>query len=165
MLYYFNSFYLYSFLGFLVELFLKTFVFHGMNSGVLYGPWLPVYGFGGIFVIFMMRLIFNRVKAPRWLKILLLFLSVSFFLSLIEYLGGVLIESVFHKTFWDYRNMKFSMGPYVSLEMALVWGIASLLLVYIIKPLFDPLVKKIPIFFTLFLTGFFLIDVFYTFFR
>lgn len=163
MLYYLNCFYLYSFLGFLIELFLKTFLFHGMNSGVLYGPWLPVYGFGAIFVIFMMRLIFNRIKAPRWVKILLLFISVSIFLSLIEYLGGVLIEAFFHKTFWDYSNMKFSMGPYVSFEMALVWGSASLLLIYVIKPLLDPLVKKIPVVFSLLLSVLFLIDVFCTF--
>lgn len=164
MLYYLNSFYLYSFLGFLLELFVKIFIFHGMNSGILYGPWLPVYGFGAISVIFIMRFVFNRFKIPRWLKIICVFFMATFFLSFIEYLGGILIEAVFHKTFWDYRDMKFSIGKYISLEMALVWGVCSLIIIYVIKPLFDPLIKKIPVFVSILVSILFLIDVVFTFF-
>lgn len=164
MLYYLNSFYLYSFFGFLLELCVKTFVFHRMNSGILYGPWLPVYGFGAISVIFIMRFVFNRFQMPRWLKIICMFLLVCFFLSLIEYLGGILIEGVFHKTFWDYRDMKFSLGKYVSLEMALLWGVCSLLIIYVIKPLLDPFIKKIPAFVTWLVSFLFIIDVIFTFF-
>lgn len=164
MFYYVNSFYLYSFFGFLLELFVKTFFFHGMNSGILYGPWLPVYGFGAISVIFIMRLVFNRFEMPRWLKIICIFFMVCFFLSLIEYLGGILIEAVFHRTFWDYRDMKFSLGKYVSVEMALVWGICSLVIIYVIKPLLDPLIKKIPVFVSILVSILFFLDVVFTFF-
>lgn len=164
MLYYLNSFYLYSFFGFLLELFVQTFLFHGMNSGILYGPWLPVYGFGAISVIFIMRLVFNRFKIPRWLKIICVFFITAFFLSLIEHLGGILIEAVFHQTFWDYRNMKFSIGKYVSLEMALVWGGFSIFLIYVVKPLFDPLIKKIPVFVSILVSIIFIIDIIFTFF-
>ncbi len=164
MLYYLNSFYLYSFFGFLLELTVKTFLFRGMNSGILYGPWLPVYGFGAISVIFIMRFVFNRFKIPRWLKIICIFLMVCFFLSLIEYVGGILIEKVFHQTFWDYRDMKFSLGKYVSLEMALVWGICSLLIIYVIKPLFDPFIKKIPVFVSILISIIFFLDLVFTFF-
>ena len=89
---------------------------------------------------------------------------VCFFLSLIEYLGGILIEGVFHKTFWDYRDMKFSLGKYVSLEMALLWGVCSLLIIYVIKPLLDPFIKKIPAFVTWLVSFLFIIDVIFTFF-
>ena len=53
--YYINSFLIYSMIGFLVETSLKFFVFKGMNNGILYGPWIPVYGFGCILVIVIMR--------------------------------------------------------------------------------------------------------------
>lgn len=163
MLYYLNSFYIYSVLGFLLEFLVKTFLFKGMNSGILYGPWLPVYGFGGISVIFIMRLVFNRFKMPRWLKIISIFLIAAVFLSLIELLGGLLIETIFNRVFWDYSSMKFHIGKYISLEMALVWGIGSLIIIYIIKPLLDKFIKKIPSIITILVSILFLIDVVCTF--
>lgn len=163
MFYYINSFFIYSFFGYILEFLVKTFIFKGMNSGILYGPWLPVYGLGGIISIFMMRLIFNRVKANRVVKIFLLFICNFFLLSLIEYLGGILIETIFHKKFWNYSEMKFSFGPYVSLEMSLLWGIGSLFLIYVIKPIVDPIIKKIPIPVTVLVSFVFIMDVVFTF--
>ena len=45
MYYYFNLFLINSFLGFLFETSLKTFFFPDMHNGILFGPWIPVYGF------------------------------------------------------------------------------------------------------------------------
>ena len=164
MLYYVNLFYFYSFLGFLLELFVKSFIFKGMNSGILYGPWLPIYGFGSILVILMERFIFQYRKVPRVIRIILVFLSLAFSLSIIEYLGGMLIEFVFHKTFWNYSEMRFNIGKYASLEMALVWGLGSLLIIYIINPLSEKFIKKIPVFITILVSIFFLLDFVLTFF-
>jgi len=163
MLYYLNSFYIYSMLGFLLEFLVKTFLFKGMNSGILYGPWLPVYGFGGISVIFIMRFVFNRFNIPRWLKIICVFLMTSIFLSLIELVGGLLIEKVFRRVFWDYSGMKFNIGKYISLEMALVWGVGSLIIIYLIKPLLDKFIKKIPGIITILVSILFFVDVLFTF--
>ena len=30
-----------------------------VNRGMMYGPWIPIYGFGGVFIIFFL----NRFKA------------------------------------------------------------------------------------------------------
>ena len=51
MLYYINSFLIYSIIGFLLETTLKTFFIKGMNNGILYGPWIPVYGIGSVLII------------------------------------------------------------------------------------------------------------------
>ena len=79
-----------------------------------------------------------------------------------EYIGGILIEKIFDITFWSYKDLKFNIGKYISLEMALVWGLASLLLIYLIKPLFDKFINKIPTFFTIGLVILFSIDVIVT---
>ena len=50
-LYYINSFLIYSIIGFLLETTLKTFFIKGMNNGILYGPWIPVYGIGSVLII------------------------------------------------------------------------------------------------------------------
>ncbi len=41
-------FFTFSFAGWLWEVFLHVYLDHALvNRGVLYGPWLPIYGFGG----------------------------------------------------------------------------------------------------------------------
>lgn len=161
--YYINSFLIYSMIGFLIETCLKFFFFKGMNNGILYGPWIPVYGFGCVLIILIMRFVFNRIQVSRILKIFLVFFFSTIILTIAELLGGLLIEAIFHKVFWDYSDMKFHIGHYISLEMGLLWGVMSLVVIYIIKPLVDRMIKKIPsiITYLVFLT--FLMDLIFTF--
>ena len=65
-------------------------------------------------------------------------------LSFLEYVGGIIIETLFHIVFWNYSSMRFNIGKYTSLEMAFIWGITSVILIYLIKPLVDKFIKKIP---------------------
>lgn len=162
-LYYINSFLIYSIIGFLLETTLKIFFIKGMNNGILYGPWIPVYGIGSVLIIIIMRFVFNRIKVSRPLKIILLFLFSAIILSTIELIGGILIEKIFGKIFWDYSDMKFSMGHYISLEMALVWGVMSLVVTYVIKPFIDKIIKKIPSIITYLVFITFIMDVVFTF--
>lgn len=150
-------------IGFLVETSLKFFAFKGMNNGILYGPWIPVYGFGCVLVIVIMRFVFNRIKVPRWVKIFLVFLLSAIILSIAELLGGILIEKIFNEVFWDYSDMKFHIGHYISLEMALLWGVMSIVVIYVIKPLVDKIIEKIPSIITYLVLVTFLLDVVLTF--
>lgn len=161
--YYINTFLIYSIIGFVIETSLKFFLFKGMNNGILYGPWIPVYGIGCVMIIIIMRFVFNRIKVPRWLKLVLVFLLSAIILTVAELLGGLLIEKVFHKVFWDYRDMKFHIGPYISLEMALLWGAMSIVVIYIIKPIIDKVIEKIPSIITYLVLVAFSIDLVFTF--
>lgn len=163
MKYYLNTFFIYSMFGFLVETFLKTFFFKGMNNGIMYGPWIPVYGLGCCLIIFIMRFVFNRIKVNRLSKIFLLFLISMIILSVLELLGGILVESISGEVFWDYSDLKFNFGHYIALEISLIWGIMSLVIIYIIKPIIDKLIKKIPSFLTYLVLIIFLVDLIYTF--
>ena len=164
MFYYWNLFFLNSFLGFLLETSLKTFFFPNMNNGILFGPWIPVYGFGAVIICVVSKLIFQKLKISKLWKTVLLFFSVFILLSLLEWLGGVLIEALFHKKFWDYRDQKYNLGPYISLGMSFIWGGMSLLLVYVILPIEEKIIKKIPRFLTILAVIFFLIDCLFTYF-
>lgn len=62
----------------------------------------------------------------------------------VEFLGGIFIEKVFDKVFWDYSNMKFNLGHYISLEVTLIWCCLSAVFIYLIKPLLDKFINKIP---------------------
>lgn len=150
-------------IGYIIETTLKNFVFKGMNNGIMHGPWIPVYGLGCCIIIFIMRLVFNRFKVKRWLKIILVFLISMIVLTLLELLGGILIEKIFNKVFWDYSDLKFNMGHYIALEISLVWGIMSLVVIYLIKPIIDKIIKKIPSIITYLVLIIFLIDSCFTF--
>lgn len=142
-----------------METTLKTFFFHGMNAGFMHGPWIPVYGFGSCLMIFCMRLVFNRIKVNRLSKICILFLMSTILLTVLELIGGNIIEIISGKVFWDYSDLKYNFGHYIALEISLIWGVMSLVVIYLLKPLLDKIIKKIPKQLTYLVLLVFLIDL------
>lgn len=140
MYYYSNLFFLYAILGHLLE----KILFPEHASGILYGFWTPIYGIGALIILFSFRFLEKKFTLSKVSKFFITFLIGAVFLSFIEWVGGNLIEILFHITFWDYSDMKYSFGKYASLEMSIVWGIASLLLIYVIEPLRKKLPFHIP---------------------
>lgn len=153
-MYYINSFFVYSILGHFIE----TFFYSDGNSGILLGYWTPIYGIGTVLILIAYDLL-SKKRDFNKLKGIIIFLLGAVFLSIMEYIGGILIEKLFGVVFWDYSSMKFNIGKYTSLEMSLVWGLSSLLLIYIIRPLLDKLIKKIPKFITWIFIFLFIIDL------
>lgn len=156
-MYYINNFFLYSIFGHIIETVFYT--LGSGESGILYGYWTPIYGIGCTFIIFCYEKIFKEKKKSKIIECITIFLIGAVGLSILEYIGGVLIETFFDVVFWDYSNLRFNIGKYTSLEMAIIWGIASIGLIYLVKPVFDYFNKKIPKFFTWILIILFLIDI------
>ena len=129
MYYYLNYFFVFSILG---------------HSGILSGYWTPIYGLGVIVIIIVYQAIKGFIEDSKLKKFISIFLIGAVLISALEYVGGIIIETLFHMVFWDYSDMKFNIGKYTSLEMASIWGIASVILIYLIKPLLDKIIKKIP---------------------
>ncbi len=149
-------------LGYILETTMKTFFNPSMNNGILYGPWIPVYGFGITLSSFVTNKIFKSRKFNNPSKIIISFLILFTTITVVEELGGLLIEAVFHKIFWSYKSKKFNIGPYISLEMSLLWSFLSLLFVWELKPLLDIYIKKIPRILTIILLAIHLIDIIIT---
>ena len=74
MYYYLNNFLFFAILGFVYENVLQLIFTGDFTTNPFYGPWMPIYGFGVIIMIFLTRLIFNNLKINRWLKIIILFI-------------------------------------------------------------------------------------------
>ena len=142
-MYYLNYFFIFSFIGH----FLESFVYYNCESGILFGSWTPIYGFGAIIILLINKFVEKNTK-NEYLKIFLLFVLSAIVLTIIESIGGYLIEYLFNITFWDYSYFKFHIGKYISLEMALVWAIGSILIIYFIKPIIDKIISKIPTYLT-----------------
>ena len=120
----------------------------------------PVYGVAMLVIIY----IHNKIRINnKFFKILLEIIIYGVVLSLLEFVGGIMIENTFNKVFWNYERFKFNIGKYISLETAVLWGIMSVVILYLIHPLFKKIEKHIPKFLTLLVSVFFVINLIYVF--
>lgn len=89
-------FFLYCFLGWIWEcLYVSAHEKKWINRGFLYGPLIPIYGFGAI-IVFLITLSV-RDSIP---KIFIVGVSCS---TALEYGTGVVMQKLFHRRYWDYK--------------------------------------------------------------
>ena len=130
-------FILFSFVGWLCETVFcsiaqKKFVYRGFLSG----PICPVYGFGGLIVVYLL--------APFRENILLLFLMGMLATTVLEYLTSYILELAFQTRWWDYSERKFNLNGRVCLPFSLMFGVLSVLGVKLIYPVATLLIAMIP---------------------
>lgn len=135
----------------------------GFKSGIMYGPFTPIYGIGTVIILVLSRYFFINLHMPRWIETIIVFFILSIFLSCLELLGGILIEKIFGIILWSYKNHKYNIGNYISLEMTFIWGVVSILFIYIINPILKKLILKIPYSITYILLFVFILDCITTF--
>ncbi len=157
-MFYINTFFIYSILGFIFEN-IMSFIGHShFYSGILYGPWTFIYAFA-IFALMFLDKKLKNLKLDKWLEIFLFYIGSTIIMTMIEFSGGMLIEKLFHRVYWDYTNLKFNFGHYIALEVSLGWGLFATIVNYLLRPLIDKFIKKIPKFVTIILMIFFILDV------
>ena len=130
---------------------------------MLYGPFTPIYGIGALLILVISKFIFNILNLNKVLEVIIIVLSLTIILTVLEWIGGVLIEKIFHVTFWDYSNFKFHIGKYVALEVSFIWALGSLLVIYVLQPLINKFIFFIPNYVTYILIIIFTIDLIITF--
>ncbi len=130
-------FIIYSFLGWVLESVFKTILARKpINSGFLYGPFCPIYGFGAlIMLIFLKRFSDN---------IILLFIIGFFVLSIWEYIVGFLLEKAFKTKYWDYSKNKFNIKGRVCLLNSCYWGILAVIFTKLIHPPIQDIIGTVP---------------------
>lgn len=156
-MYYINTFFIYSIIGFIFERFILN-----TKSGILHGPLTPIYGIGAIIIIIVSKYIFKNLHLSKFTEVLISAILLTIILTLLEFLTGIIIEKAFNIVFWDYTKLPLNIGKYIALPVSLGWFIASFLLIYFIKPILDKLIIKIPNYLTLTLIIFLLLDITYT---
>ncbi len=131
------SFIIYSILGWCCEVAFAAIVDGKfVNRGFLFGPYCPIYGFGVSFVF----LCLNPIKD----NFIVLFFCSVILTSLLEFITGYVLEKLFHQRWWDYSKERFNIKGYVCLKFSIMWGLACLIVVDIVHPVFERLVSHIP---------------------
>jgi len=151
-----NIFLFYSIFGNLFERIIMFFIDKDYISGFMGTIFTPIYGIAALTILFINKKI--KIKR-RLLKIIIEFFIYGIVLSILELLGGILIENVFNKIFWNYDKLKFNFGKYVSLETSIIWAIMSLITIYLIHPTYKKIENKIPQTLTILLSIFLTINL------
>lgn len=107
------------------------------RSGLVYGPFNPVYGIGAVVMTLALYRYRNRSS------------SISFFGgavvgSVIEYLLSWGQETLFGSTSWDYSRMPFNLDGRICLLYSLFWGILGVLWIKSLYPRVAQVILKIP---------------------
>lgn len=118
-------FYIYCVFGWIFEstyvsLKSKRFV----NRGFMKGPMIPIYGEGAIMMII--------ATYPVRGNLILEFVMGMIGATLLEYVVGALMESLFKVKYWDYSNQPFNIKGYICLSSTICWGALSVLLAEVI---------------------------------
>jgi len=143
-MYYINSFFLYSILGFIMESDVYKISQSKRHSSIFYGPITTVYGFGIIALIILKKYLIDKLKCHKILKLIITFILCIITLTLIEFIGGHVINMIFGIDMWNYENKMFNFGKYICLDLALIWGLLGVIYIYYLKDFTDKIIKLIP---------------------
>lgn len=102
------------------------------KRGFLNGPLCPIYGHGALLVLLALG---NRWNTPA-----ATFLVGMVLTSAVEYITSYAMEKLFHMRWWDYSKRRFNLGGRVCLLNSILFGLACLVLRYVVHPwVFAPL--------------------------
>ncbi|MGP1608765.1 MAG: putative ABC transporter permease [Clostridium sp.] len=112
------------------------------NRGFLYGPICPIYGFGGIFGLYIYDLITKgTILNLEWYNIFI----VGFLVSMIlEYPTSLILEKLFHARWWDYSYLPLNINGRISVPSSVLFGIGSIIIMKVLIPFFNNILNTFP---------------------
>lgn len=136
--YYALLFFCVSFFGWLWEAFLYLFIDGSLvNRGVYYGPYLPVYGIGGLILIILLH---ARRRQPFQV-----FILSSVICTALEYAAAVWLEDRWGVRWWDYSNFFMNIDGKVCLVCSIGFGLGGVMLICFFQPVFNRLYHKMTL--------------------
>lgn len=104
-----------------------------LRQGLLYGPFIPVYGIGAVVY---------ELVVPKMKNSIEVFIYTMFFGGVTEYVCSYLQEVLFGTISWDYSWVCINFNGRTSILHAFYWGIAGVLFFKIVHPWFDKAINK-----------------------
>ena len=109
-----------------------------VNRGFINGPLCTIYGFGAVSVYMILR--------PFSDNLLYLYLGGIVVATALEYVTAVLMESIFHTSWWDYSDNKFNFQGRICLGASLGWGAFTVILFKVLHPFVESIVILYPVY-------------------
>lgn len=132
-------FFSFSILGWLWEVGLhlvedRTFV----NRGVMFGPWLPIYGTGGVMILVLLKKVRKNPLLTFFLTVLLC--------GVLEYGTSWFLETTKKTKWWDYSGYFLNLNGRICAEGLFVFGIGGCAFIYILAPVLADLYDRVPVY-------------------
>ncbi|MDD3337428.1 MAG: DUF975 family protein [Lachnospiraceae bacterium] len=109
-----------------------------VNRGVLHGPWLPIYGTGGILILVAL----NKFRKYPLVE----FIAAIIVCGCVEYFTAYYLEIAHDgKKWWDYSGYFLNLDGRICAEGLLVFGVGGMAIVYVLAPFLDNFYKKIKL--------------------
>lgn len=108
-----------------------------VRVGMVYGPFIPVYGGGACFLTAVLYKLYK-------LSDTLIFVISAVVGAGFEYFCSWFQETLFGTVSWDYSNTAFNLDGRTNLMYALIWGFLGLVWVRYLYPWASMLIEKIP---------------------
>ena len=105
------------------------------NRGILYGPWLPIYGIGALGIYALKPLKRHPV---------FLFLFCVAVTGVVEYIIGYVGIHYFGLRLWDYRGLFLNIDGIVCFRSVVSFGILGLAFHYLLEPMGKKLYRRLP---------------------
>lgn len=130
-------FILYAFLGWVCEdLYCGIPTKKFINRGFFYGPYCPIYGVGALLVLYPLLFVKDYP--------ILVFVLGVIITSALEYITSWVMEILFKTRWWDYSERFMNINGRVCLLNSTLFGIMSIVVIYIIHPIIQDIVMDIP---------------------
>ncbi len=135
--YYFLIFFIYCVIGYISEtLFVYFRTKKLVNRGFLIGPYLPIYGVGGVLITFLLTGYYNDP---------IVVFTFSFIIcSCVEYFTSFALEKIFKRKWWDYSYRKYHINGRVCLLNSTLFGVGGLFTIYLANQYIFAFVLSIP---------------------
>ncbi|WP_026516735.1 putative ABC transporter permease [Butyrivibrio sp. MC2021] len=131
-------FYFYSFCGWVWEsLYVSVLEKRLVNRGFMRGPFLPLYGCGGVMMLV--------VSKPFYDRVILVYVAGCLGATLLELITGILMETLFKVRYWDYHHKKFNFMGYTCLESTLFWGVCTVVFTHYLQLPIEKVLLAIPL--------------------
>lgn len=129
-----------SILGFVVEtIFVYLVCGRIVNRGMLFGPYCPIYGFGGI----ILYLLFYNLKASKT-NIPYAFITAACVLGAFELLCGLGFKYILNIEMWNYDGMFLEILDYTTVPILIGWGILGTIYIFFIQPVLLKIISFVP---------------------
>ena len=103
------------------------------NRGLLYGPWLPIYGVGALGIY--------ALKPIKKHPVLLFALCIAVS-GVVEYIIGFAGVYLFGMRLWDYRGLFLNISGIICFRSVISFGIMGLAFHYFLEPIGEKMYQK-----------------------
>ncbi len=123
-------FFIYSFLGWCMEVILKLIQYHRfINRGFYTGPICPIYGSGAVLITLSVRFLSSLGQGIGTT------FALSFLLcGMLEYFTSYFMEKRFHTRWWDYSRKPMNLNGRIWIGNLVLFGLGGVLIIHVLNP-------------------------------